>query len=111
MSVVLRIVDMPGIMLPEPPPVIGHYVQEYDPSGTMLPGLPPVIGHYIQEYDPSYRFPIGRVVTTENKCAAQRFENMSEALAFWQQQVGDTPRWDGKPNRPLTAFTVEVEPA
>ena len=81
-------------------------------KGTVLPGGPSVedpAGLYIRDYNPHYRFPIGMVTFTDDPYKAQSFASAIEALRFWKQEVGNTPRADGKPNRPLTAFTVEVE--
>lgn len=40
---------------------------------------------------------------------ALTFESFEEAMKFWSKQSTVKPlRDDGKPNRPLTAFTVEV---
>ena len=42
---------------------------------------------------------------------AMVFSSHAEALTFWQTQSKVRPlRPDGKPNRPLTAYTVTVEP-
>jgi len=41
---------------------------------------------------------------------AQRFADKSAAFDFWQRQSRLRPkRPDGKDNRPLTAYTVEIE--
>ena len=56
-------------------------------------------------HDPMRR---GYITTTKNATQAKRFESQRAAFEFWQQQHG--LRDDGKPNRPLTAFTVEVLP-
>jgi hypothetical protein len=48
-------------------------------------------------------------VFTTNPAWALRFENGGDAMRFWRQQSILQPlRDDGKPNRPLTAFTVEI---
>lgn len=39
---------------------------------------------------------------------ARRFGSKAEAFTYWKQQYGIRP--DGKPNRPLTAWTVAIEP-
>lgn len=88
MKYVLRIIDVPGIVV----------------APTTI-----TVGHYIERFDPDYCFPVGRVITTEDKGKAKRFDDMASALAYWKQELGDAPRWDGQPNRPLTALSVEVE--
>ncbi len=81
-------------------------------------GLPSVFdGRYLVEYDPEIdgRDPKGRpmrahVVTTSNKSEARQYADSIEAFGHWKQQCKREPvRPDGKPNRPLTAFTVELE--
>lgn len=72
-------------------------------------------GEYLQFYNPDQhapgeRFPTGSVVTTKSVRKAKRFPDMVAALQEWQRQSTVTPlRPDGKPNRPLTAFTVTTE--
>lgn len=40
---------------------------------------------------------------------AMKFPDAGAALACWnQERVIGSPRFDGRPNKPLTAFTVEV---
>ena len=42
---------------------------------------------------------------------AMRFEDAACALAYWRLQSTLVPfRPDGKPNRPLTALTIELQP-
>jgi len=54
-------------------------------------------------------YPTGIVVTSADASKALRFASMEEATAFWRQQSTRTPlRPDGKPNRPLTAYTVTI---
>jgi hypothetical protein len=43
---------------------------------------------------------------------ALTFPSQSAAMEFWRRQSTRRPlRFDGRPNRPLTAFTVAVEAA
>lgn len=73
----------------------GQWVVEYDPS---RPGMSPdgieMIAH---------------LITTPLPEQARTFATLSEALDYWRQSYG--MRWDGEPNRPLTAFSVAIEPA
>lgn len=76
-------------------------------------GSSPFDGQYVKAYDPHKNGtdPNGREMncyleTTPNITDALIFPTAYEALEFWRQQVGLRP--DGKPNRPLTAFTVEI---
>jgi hypothetical protein len=53
----------------------------------------------------------GSVLFTLKPAAAKSFPGPSEALEFWRTQSKTVPmRPDGKPNRPLTAYTVEILP-
>ena len=48
--------------------------------------------------------------TTSDKTEAKQFPDMVSAIEFWKQQSKILPfRPDGKPNRPLTAFTITFE--
>ena len=41
-----------------------------------------------------------------------RFVSIAEAMEYWRTVSTTVPfRPDGKPNRPLTAYTVEIEQA
>jgi len=77
--------------------------------GTMTT---PETGRYLRDFDVGAHngrvddFPIP---TTDKIEEARHFANAGEALTFWQTQSRVRPlRPDGDPNRPLTAFTVEV---
>lgn len=65
-------------------------------------------GRYVSAYNPH----LGRhgdIKTVPDIADALHFEDTAEALAFSRQVNRTHPmRPDGKPNRPLTAFTVEV---
>jgi hypothetical protein len=52
-----------------------------------------------------------RLHATAHHTEALRFESMLEALEVWKTVDPRAPlRPDGEPNRPLTAFSVSVEP-
>lgn len=81
-------------------PFDDQWLVEYDPErdGTDPDGIPMS----------------ARVVTTLDRSMARRFTDAQEALACWRQVCRRDPhggRPDGGLNRPLTAFTIEVEPA
>jgi hypothetical protein len=49
---------------------------------------------------------------TMHRDRAHRFATAEDAMRVWRSQSTVRPRRaDGKPNRPLTVFTVQVEPA
>jgi hypothetical protein len=74
----------------------GQYVVDYDPSRNGV--------------EPSSGFPMCCYLeTTPDRDKATRFE-IRDAFALYQQvDPRHTIRPDGKPNRPLTAFTVTIE--
>ena len=69
-------------------------------------------GQYIRSFVPDTdEYGQGVLVTTANLDDALKFETWPAAFEFWKQQSRRCPlRMDGKPNRPLTAFTVTIEP-
>lgn len=71
-------------------------------------------GRWLEEYDPSRpgRDPVGRpmlahVLATDDPARALRFASASAARRTWMRWDGQV-RPDGKPSRPLTAFTIEI---
>lgn len=67
-------------------------------------------GQYLEWFKPNMEPPVQLDKWTVDLAKAQRFKDAGEALAEWKRErtVGINPRQDGKPNRPLTAFSVEV---
>lgn len=54
----------------------------------------------------------GEIYVSNDKANAKRFADLMEAMAYWKRPSNIVPlRPDGRPNRPLTAFSVTVEPA
>jgi hypothetical protein len=83
----------------------------------LISGIPtPFDGQYIVEYDPERdgKDPDGlpmwcHLVTTPNRTDALHLSN-HDAVELWRQVSQREPlRADGRPNRPLTAFTVEIK--
>ena len=78
-------------------PFDGEYLAEYDPErdGT----------------DPNGESMIAHIVTTPNPEDALHFDTGPDATECYRQVCQRNPtRPDGKPNRPLTAFTVAILP-
>lgn len=83
-----------------------------------LKGGPYLDGEFVVAYDPNRpgkdrlgRPLVANIVTTRIRGLAKRFESTAAAMECWRR-VADPPhhlRPDGKPNRPLTAFTVAIE--
>lgn len=77
----------------------GQYLVEYDPSRV---GTQPVTGRPM---------PVFHLVTTPDIRKATRFST-SEVVSVYRAVDRRNPvNPDGQPNRPLTAFTVEIDPA
>jgi hypothetical protein len=72
-------------------------------------GATPAKALWIRSYTPPHpadRYGTGHLELTDKPERALRFPDSPAAFKFWKQQYGR--RRDGKPNRPLTAFTVEI---
>lgn len=70
-----------------------------------------VINSWLLDFDPDGKSGRGTVEFTDDRDKALGFETIEELHAFWTQQSTLRPtRSDGKPNRPLTAFTIEARP-
>lgn len=67
-------------------------------------------GSYVKTYDPNGHDGHGDLTTTFNLAEAKRFDDGAQAMTFYRQ-ISDTHplRPDGRPNRPLTAFTVCIK--
>lgn len=86
---IIRIVDLVGM------------VAEQEPTAA--------VGQYVKHYDPDAHEGRGDLVTTTDLDDALVFDGFAEAWSAWQATSRTHPvRADGRPNRPLTAFTIEV---
>jgi hypothetical protein len=76
------------------------------------PGADPDMrGQYIVDFDPDYRVDYCSLNTSFEVAKAKQFESGEAAIQFWLQPSKLRPvRPDGKPNRPLTAYSVEILP-
>lgn len=76
-------------------------------SGPEAP--PDPTGQYVETYDPEAFGGLGDVTTTTDPAKAARFPDTVTALHTWQIAPQNRPmRLDGRPNRPLSAFSIEV---
>lgn len=52
----------------------------------------------------------GLIETTDKIEEAMRFESFIDAMEYWRTSPANHPTrlTDGKPNRPLTAYTVQI---
>lgn len=68
-------------------------------------------GCYVRRYTPDGFGGNGRIVVTPNEAHARRYPDQ---LSAWQEYLRTSAthprRPDGQPNRPLTAYTVEILP-
>jgi hypothetical protein len=64
-------------------------------------------GQYLIRFDPD-PLPHGTLYTSPDEAQAMRFANVAAAVTYLKQAHGRRP--DGKPNRPLTAWTVSINP-
>jgi hypothetical protein len=67
-------------------------------------------GSFLKAYDPEAMDGYGLASWTGDKAEALVFGSFGEAFDAWRAIPASRPlRPDGKPNRPLTAFTVAFE--
>jgi hypothetical protein len=85
-------------------------------EGMVNGGVTALDGQYLKEYDPgrdgvdpSGQPMLAHVVVTDDPSEAMQFKDFIEFRRFWLRIDPRNPmRPDGKPNRPLTAFTVSA---
>lgn len=67
-----------------------------------------VVGAYLQTWDLEFADGVGAAVWTDDIAEAHVFADMTEAFDIYRSSPACRPfREDGKPNRPLAAYTVE----
>jgi hypothetical protein len=76
-------------------------------------GIPcPEAGLYVKDMDVDAFDGIGHLSATSRPLQARHFDDLRQALAYYRRTSKVRPvRPDGRPNRPLTAYTVEIGPA
>jgi hypothetical protein len=68
-------------------------------------------GQYLEWYDPNKPATEELGGWTDDKAKALRFDTMADAWRTWRKRrtvKGEEFNTNGSPNRPLTAFTIEV---
>jgi hypothetical protein len=66
-------------------------------------------GQYLLSYTPDGNDGRGDLVLTPERDDAKRYAGAAEAMEDWKRVSATHPkRPDGKPNRPLSAFTISV---
>jgi hypothetical protein len=70
-----------------------------------------VVGQALESYNPDANDGRGDATFTDDPLRVKRFRSMVEAADEWKRVSTIRPvRDDGKPNRPLTVFTVTFMP-
>ena len=87
------------------------YIKGWGPIGpTIKKHLGKINGEYVKKYEPEAFDGYGDVVFTDRKEEALTFETFTDAYLFVGQIPNNRPvRDDGQPNRPISAFTLEVK--
>jgi hypothetical protein len=68
-------------------------------------------GRYVVWMDVDARAGRGLLHTTHDVREARVFDTLAQAARYWQRTSTVRPRRpDGQPNRPLTAYTIEIVP-
>jgi hypothetical protein len=68
-----------------------------------------MIGRWLKAHDPDMYDGSGWTEWTDDVHFARRFPSAAAALDYWRRQSTVRPlRADGKPNRPLTGYRVDV---
>lgn len=65
-------------------------------------------GRWLRFYDPTRNGVHGRIESTDNPAEAKQFPDIGAALREYRREYGTRP--DRRPNRPLTAYTVSIDP-
>lgn len=87
----------------------GHVIACVALAGS---GPPVPEGSLLASYDPEAHAGQGEAFWTRDPSLAHVFPTAAAAWECWRQVPKARPvREDGRPNRPLTAFTIEVRPA
>ena len=72
----------------------------------------PHAGQWLKTFNHDAQQGRGYGTFTSDPLKALHFATAAAAMQFWAKQSSVNPiRPDGKPNKPLTALSVEVEPA
>ena len=78
---------------------------------VLTSGQPSPLGQWLKSYDPEAHRGRGAAEWTDLPADAMQFPGPAEAFRYWKQTSRTRPvRPDGQPNRPLTAFTIMLEP-
>lgn len=63
---------------------------------------------WLQRFDADAHGGRGSIVMTKNRSEAMQFDSLQAVMECWKTQSTVQPlRDDGRPNRPLTAYTIQ----
>ena len=72
----------------------------------------PHAGQFLEDFQHDTPDGLGFGKFTSDPTKAKQFASRADAMIFWNKQSRVKPyRADGRPNKPLTALSVSVEPA
>lgn len=78
-------------------------------SGIQINSTQVPYGQYLKAFDPDFKRGVGIADWTHDRTKAKRFPDAAAALAEWKRPSKVMPiRSDGKPNRPLTAYSITL---
>lgn len=88
------------------------YALRYEaPAGLIETGYLPPVGAWLESYDPEAFDGRGHVKWTTDPQKAARFPSQEAAWRAWHGSPRCKPvRADGRPNKPLTAYTMSIVP-
>lgn len=68
-------------------------------------------GMYVESWNPHTRAGILNIIPVKDRSNARRFESHAQVMEEWRtiSRVEHKRPWDGKPNRPLTAVTIDIQ--
>jgi hypothetical protein len=90
-----HLIQILGLADGRPSPFDGQYLKQYDPGRDGV--------------DPNGERMLAHIVCTDDPAEAIQFSDLEEIHALWTAVDPRCPlRPDGKPNRPLTAFSITI---
>lgn len=79
-------------------------------AAATTPDHEPFVDLWLKSFDVDAYNGLGDQVFTDDPAQAMRFDGLEAALNAWKTQSKVRPlRPDGKPNRPLTAFSITFD--
>lgn len=90
---------------------MSYVIKVWEAVGISRGGQPLAAeGMFLKSYDIDAHDGEGLATFTKHRAEAMHFDTHIEAWKLWKQQSKLKPlREDGKPNRPLTAYSIMVE--